>query len=288
MALALGPPRGLPEGLSPELVEGAGFELIVLGAGSALPRPVTEGLRYGPAGYVLRRGPRERVTLLDCGPGSVRALGEHGIAIEQVERVMLSHEHTDHLLDLFALFFARANPNLAPLPALEVIGPRGIAQRIERAPAALGRWVEPRATTVVEFDPAEPHPGEARFERGSWTFSAHPTGHTPTAVGWRVECGGATLAYSGDTGEVPEQLELARGADLYLVECASNDADPAPHHLHPEAVIRLAAAAQPRRLLLTHFYPDVDPEGARAAIEAGTGIPTLAAHDGWSGRVEPD
>ena len=253
----------------------------MLGAGSALPHPVTNGLRYGPSGYVLRDRPGERVTLLDCGPGSIRSLGDHGIAVEHVERVVLSHEHTDHLLDLFALFFARANPNLAPLPPLEVIGPRGIAERMERAPAALGRWVVPRETTVVEFEP-----GAGAFERDGWTFAAHPTGHTPTAVGWRVERGRATLAYSGDTGEVPEQVELARDADLYLVECASNDSDPAPHHLHPQAVARLAEAAQPRRLLLTHFYPGVDPEASRAAVEAGTGIPTLAAHDGWRGRVE--
>ena len=48
----------------------ASAELVVLGAGSILPRA-----GYGCAGYALRPTPDGALTLFDCGPGSLRALG---------------------------------------------------------------------------------------------------------------------------------------------------------------------------------------------------------------------
>ncbi|MHC4262529.1 MAG: MBL fold metallo-hydrolase, partial [Planctomycetota bacterium] len=63
--------------------------VVVLGAGSALPRA-----GYGPSGYALRPAAGAAWTLLDCGPGTVRMLGQAGIAIEAIERVVFSHWHT--------------------------------------------------------------------------------------------------------------------------------------------------------------------------------------------------
>src|SRR5688572_26913771 len=96
-------------------------QLTVLGAGSILPRA-----GYGCAGYALRPAKGARVTLFDCGPGSIRALGAARIDLNEIERVVISHFHADHCLDLFALAFARNNPTLHPLPTLEIVGPVGL------------------------------------------------------------------------------------------------------------------------------------------------------------------
>ncbi|HEX6884963.1 MAG TPA: MBL fold metallo-hydrolase, partial [Planctomycetota bacterium] len=108
-------------------------ELTVLGAGSILPRA-----GYGCAGYALRPAPGAPVTLLDCGPGSIRALAAAGIGVGEVRRVVFSHYHLDHCLDLFALAFARHNPALAAVGEIELVGPRGLRERIEGAPGILG------------------------------------------------------------------------------------------------------------------------------------------------------
>ena len=113
----------------------ASAELVVLGAGSILPRA-----GYGCAGYALRPTPDGALTLFDCGPGSLRALGAAGLELGAVERVVLSHYHPDHCLDLFALFFARRNPNHEPRP-LEVIGPAGLERIQSGAEQAFGGWV---------------------------------------------------------------------------------------------------------------------------------------------------
>ena len=95
-------------------------EWTVLGAGSILPRA-----GYGCAGHALRSTPGGRVTLFDCGPGTIRALASAGIGLGEVERVAISHFHPDHWLDLLALAFARRNPASQPAPRLELVGPRG-------------------------------------------------------------------------------------------------------------------------------------------------------------------
>lgn len=255
-----------------------GATLTVLGAGSILPRA-----GYGCAGYALRGEPGGAVTLLDCGPGSVRALGSAGIALGDVRRVVLSHFHPDHCLDVFALAFARRNPGFDALRArapLSLRGPRGLAA-VVRPPSEwpLARWVTEEGADVVEVEvDAE---GRGGFEADGWRFSCVRTLHTPEALAWRVDLpDGSSLAYSGDTGETPAVAELARGVDLFVCECSFAEEEAVEHHLTPAGAGRLAAAAGCRRLLLTHFYPGLAPEEARGAAGAVFDGPILAAHDG--------
>lgn len=252
----------------------AGASVTVLGAGSILPRA-----GYGCAGYALRAAAGGPVTLLDCGPGSVRALGAAGIGVEEVERVVLTHFHLDHCLDLFALAFARMNPSLARRPRLSVFGPAGLRTLVEGTPHGLGRWsVDPDAAHVeVAVDAG----GRCAFEAGGLRFRGARTGHTPEALAWRVELpDGASLVYSGDSPEAPALAELARGADLFLCECSFPEGHGTPNHLTPGGAARLARAGGVARLVLTHFYPETDPEEARAVAAGVYGGPIELARDG--------
>lgn len=255
----------------------------MLGAGSILPRA-----GMGCSGYALRTSERGPVTLLDCGPGSVRKLGDVGIGIEEVERVVLSHFHTDHCLDLFALAFARRSPSLAGrLKPLEIVGPRGTADLVERGALLGGErgWTRFSDARVVEVDP---HARGATLDVGDLELSFVATQHTEHAVAWRVRgpCG-ATLVYSGDTGENEDVAALARDVDLFVCECSFPDDAPVARHLTPSSAARLARAARARRLLLTHFYPDLVPDEARRVAARTFAGPIDTAHDGWSARIEP-
>ena len=251
--------------------------LTVLGAGSILPRA-----GYGCAGYALRPEARGPVTLLDCGPGTIRNLAAAGIALSEVRRVVLSHYHLDHCLDLFALAFARHNPAFRDVPELELVGPSGLQRLLAAAPAALGRWAEvPRSSaSEVELD------GEGRgsLEREGLAMTCVANGHTPEALSWRIEpAGGASawsLVYSGDTPEEPRVAELARAAEVFLCECSFADEDAVPNHLTPSSAARLARSARVRRLVLTHFYPSLDPETARERARGLFDGPIELARDG--------
>jgi ribonuclease BN (tRNA processing enzyme) len=245
--------------------------LTVLGAGSILPRA-----GYGCAGYALRPEPKRPVTLLDCGPGTIRNLAAAGIALAEIERVVLSHYHLDHCLDLFALAFARHNPSLASVPEIELVGPRGLCARLEGAPAVLGHWAAMPKAVLHEVEPGE------RLERDGLAWRCAANGHTPEAVSWRVEPvgGGWSLVYTGDTGPDPRVAELARGVDTLLSECSFPEEQAVPNHLTPRGAAELARAAGARRLVLTHFYPTLEPEAARAQAARIFGGPIELARDG--------
>ncbi len=244
----------------------------MLGAGSILPR-----VGYGASGYALRTEPGAPVTLFDCGPGSIRSLASAGIEIAEIDRVVLSHFHPDHCLDLFALAFARRNPNLAGAPALELVGPRGFAAWLHRGAAVYGErnWLVFDRTTVREVDPRA---AAGRIECGSFELFWTATDHTPEAVAWRANIeGGASVTYSGDSGEAPAVARLAHGTELFVCECSFPDERAVAHHLTPSSAGRLARDAGCERLLLTHFYPEMDPEAARrGAARVFTGVIELA------------
>jgi ribonuclease BN (tRNA processing enzyme) len=248
--------------------------LTVLGAGTILPRA-----GYGCAGYALRPAPGARVTLFDCGPGSLRMLAEVGIGLNEVERVVVSHFHADHCLDLFALAFARNNPTLRPLPPLEIVGPVGLAELLAKASTAPGRWLKQPEWSLTEV--ALDATGRAGLERGGSTLSCCSNGHTAESLSWRLDlAGGPSFAYSGDTPFAPQVAELSRGADLFLLECSHPDGQGIPKHLTPILAGELARAADCRKLALTHFYPGLEPEDARAVVRRAFPGPIELARDG--------
>ncbi|MCZ6597145.1 MAG: MBL fold metallo-hydrolase, partial [Planctomycetota bacterium] len=107
-------------------------------------------------------------------------------------------------------------------------------------------------------------------------------GHTAEAVAWRVDLpSGVSFAYTGDTGENLAVAELARGADLFVAECSFPDEEGVALHLTPSSAARLAAAAGVGTLLLTHFYPETDPEDARAVAARTFDGPIELACDGF-------
>jgi ribonuclease BN (tRNA processing enzyme) len=92
-----------------------GMEVVVLGSGG--PRA------FGRAGssfiIVLDGVPR---ILMDVGPGAFLRMGELGLKLEKVDRVLLSHLHIDHCGDLPAFLNDRALTAGGPI-SYRVFGP---------------------------------------------------------------------------------------------------------------------------------------------------------------------
>lgn len=251
---------------------------IVLGAGTILPR-----VGFGAAGHALCPTDDGPVTLFDCGPGTVRSLAAAGLALERIERVAISHFHTDHVLDLFALAFARRNPRLQGAPPVEVVGPLGL-EALLRESGPLGKRAGVDAFELCEVDPDAD--AVVRVERGDLTLCCTRNGHVAEALSWRADlAGGASVTYSGDADDDPRIAALAKGCDLFVCECAGTDARPVPKHLTPSTAGRLARRAGCARLVLTHCYPDVDPQQAALDASEAFGGPVEWARDGSSFRV---
>jgi len=192
--------------------------------------------------------------LLDLGNGALGQLQRH-CGLYDLDAIFLSHLHADHCIDMLAYFVARYyrhdGGRCAPIP---VYGPEGTEQRLTTAYADT-----PSASSMSEvFDFHTVKPGT--FEIGPFTAHTERLRHPVEAYGIRIEHGGRSLTYSGDTGVTEALDELAHDTDLFLCEAAFTDGkeDIPDLHLSGREAGESAARAGARRLVLTDIPPWTD------------------------------
>lgn len=250
---------------------------MILGSGTAIPTP-----RRANTGLVLAVD--GDVTLIDPGPGSLKRACDAGFPVETIRRVLLTHHHVDHCLDVIALLFARKNPVLAEMcEPLEILGGKGTIDLLERFRHVFGGWVTlPEGQLAVR----ELEPGPFRLS-DQVEGRASAMAHTPASLGYRLSTrNGSSVAFSGDTEPCDGALEIGRDTDHYLIEAAMPDDQPVQGHLTPRLAAELVQRSGARHLILTHFYPPVDVEMARAVAKQCFAGPVTIAEDGLRVQLE--
>ena len=234
------------------------MELTVLGCSGTFPGPESPC-----SGYLVEHDGFRLV--LDLGAGALGALQRH-VDLLDVDAVYVSHLHADHCIDLVAYSYARRfHPKGVP-PTLPVYGPEGTAQRI------CGAFEEPPQMGLLDvYDFREVPVGEQTI--GPFTVRTVRTNHPIECHALRIEAGGRSLTYSGDTGVCDDLVELARGTDLFLCEASwpHGPDNPPGVHLSGREAGEHAQRAEVGRLMLTHLVafsdPEVIVEEARAAFD---------------------
>jgi len=224
------------------------MELIVVGSGTGVP-----SLKRGSPGYGLRAG--GRLVFLDLGPGVLRAMLRYDLNFSEIDVLALTHLHPDHVADLVPFLFAtRYALGYSRKEPFHLLAARGFSAFYGHLKKAFGGWVEPPPGLMQlhELDPQGRE--EVVFEE--MVIKSAATNHTDHSLAYRVEAEGKALVYSGDTDESDSLVELAKGADLLVLECANPFK--VPGHLTPPEAGRLAARAGVPRLVLSHFYPPCD------------------------------
>jgi ribonuclease BN (tRNA processing enzyme) len=230
----------------------------VLGSGTSVP-----SRRLAPAHLV--RAP-DAALLVDCGSGCTTSLFRAGVTLDRIDGVFLTHLHPDHTADLVPLLFALVNPvHPARTADLPIRGPEGVAAHLEALRAAYGRWVRP-STCEVRAEELAHH---QRVDLGGLACTAFSVTHAgKPSFAYRFERGGRVLCLSGDSGPCDGLLEAARGAHLFICECAALDGEELAGHMSPTQVGRLAREAGCRRVVLTHLYDHVERAGPVALVRA--------------------
>ena len=248
------------------------MELIVIGSGTGGP-----SLRRGSPSLALKAA--GRLLVLDLGAGSLRSLLRLGLNFSAIDVLALTHLHPDHVGDLIPFLFAtRYSLGYTRREPFRLLAARGFARFHDRLKEAFAGWVEPPPGLMDLRELAPDGPDEVR-EEGLLIRSA-PTNHTEGSLAYRVEAEGRSLVYSGDTDLSDSLVDLARGADLLVLEAANPFK--VPGHLTPREAGRLAAKAGVGRVLLTHFYPPCDEVDVVALAAQEFSGEILRAEDGLS------
>jgi ribonuclease BN (tRNA processing enzyme) len=208
--------------------------------------------------------------LIDCGASSLIGLNRLGIARETIDAILVTHFHGDHFggLPYFVLdahFGKRGRP-------LVVAGPPGIDSWLVRAMEAAFEHFS-KITLGFELRVMS-LPERVATAIGPLQVTPYPVVHGNSGgpfFGYRVAVEDRVIAYSGDTEWTDTLVDIARDADLFVVECYAYD-KPIRNHLNFKTIEQNLARLSPKRLVLTHMSEDMLAQAQR--------VPYPTASDG--------
>jgi len=192
--------------------------LILLGTKGG-PR-VTAG-RANPGNVVMVAG---EPYVVDCGYGVTRQLIAAGVEPARVRKILITHHHSDHILELGPLIYNVWACGLRE--PIDVWGPPPLRQIIESFLQSMsydidiriddeGRADLRKLVRVHEFA-ADGRVLEADAVRVSAVKVIHPP--LPHAYAYRFDAADRSIVLSGDTAVCPALIGFAQGADVLLHE----------------------------------------------------------------------
>jgi len=222
------------------------MRLIIVGCGDAFG----SGGRFNTCFHLQAAG---KTFLVDCGASTHVALGVRGIDPNTIDAIILSHLHGDHFggLPFLLLHGQFLSPRERPLL---FAGPPGSTERITAAievffpRSSKNKWRFPWSVTEIPV-------GVPTDVLGLNVVSAeviHFSGAPSTAL--RISDGDKIFSYSGDTQWTEALVPIARGADLFVVECYDYDRE-LTGHMNWATIKRRLRDFNARRVMLTHMNP---------------------------------
>ena len=176
------------------------------------------------------------------------------VTYRDVDLLLYTHIHPDHISDLVPILFACKYADLPREKEMVCIGGPGFKHYFEKIKEVYGSWIDPQTYKLIIKEISS----TPLFMRDVKVF-AKPMAHLPESVGYRIEFNdGKSLVISGDTDYCKNIVDLASKADLLVLECSFPDEKKVEGHLTPSLAGRIASESQCKRLLLTHLYPICD------------------------------
>ena len=219
--------------------------------------------------------------LIDCGYGVSRQMINAGVALNRLRYIFITHHHSDHNLDYGPLLY---NSWITSQPIkIDTYGPTGLRKLtsdffayqkfdIDTRIADEGLADLRKLIKAYEFG----RPGVV-MQNAEVRVTSFRVRHPPItqSYAYRFDAKDRSIVISGDTAYTPELAEFAKGADVLIHEVMYLPAIDKlirqnagatrlrehllASHTSTEDVGRIAAQADVKTLVLTHFVPGNDP-----------------------------
>lgn len=195
--------------------------------------------------------------LLDCGNGITRNLNYPNDIQDLI--VIISHLHRDHYSDLFSLAYdSYVYHNLGLLQnRIKVYIPIQTSNDTINDYNLLTNLGEENYLEIITYQQED----IITIKDTNISFSPNP--HSIPSYSVKIKEKNNTLVYSGDTGYIGNTIEkFAKGANLLICESTflQGQTRKKDYHLYAHEAAQIARQAEVDKLLLTHFWPDINKE----------------------------
>jgi ribonuclease Z len=235
--------------------------------------PVPAMNRFGPS-ILVEAG--DQKFLFDAGRGALQRLAQLKVRWQDVDGVLLTHLHSDHVVGFPDLWLTGWLVGPGRDRPLSVWGPRGTKKMMSHLEQAYDfdiriRLYDDRPPPDGVVILAEDIEEGVVFEKGGLKITALEVDHAPIrpAFGYRVDYEGRSVVLSGDTRVSENLIRHAQGVDLLIHEVASPEsfqrAGTRPdrarsviaHHVTPEQAGEVFARTNPKLAVYSHIVqPD--------------------------------
>ncbi|WP_077623110.1 MBL fold metallo-hydrolase [Sediminibacillus massiliensis] len=218
--------------------------------------------------YLLEKG--GFTCLIDCGSGAVSKIPAYK-NIMDLNAVILSHYHNDHIADVGVLQYSWLVQNSIQQTdhVLPIYGHLRDREAFEK--------LSHQYTKGIAYEPDQP------LEIGPFQFRFLETVHPAPCYGMRISEGEKVIVYTADTSYKEDWVAFSEGADLLITDCnfyEGQDASKAGH-MNSRQGAEIAAKAGVKELVLSHLphHGEITklPEEARAYFKG----PVHLAHEGF-------
>ncbi len=199
------------------------------------------------SGYLVETA--QTKILLDCGNGVLSNLQEY-CTFADLDMILLSHLHSDHMSDMMVLKYA-----------VSIKNKRGTMNKVIPVYAPANPIDEYDRLDVKDAFNLNPMNEELTLDYKDIKITFKQMNHPVQSFAIAVEENGKKLVYSGDTAWNEELIDFAQGAEMLLVDAGlqqtEKTSDNVPHLTCVEVGI-IGKRANVKRLMLTHFWPEHD------------------------------
>ena len=269
------------------------MELTLLGTGC----PKVDYKRFGPSNYVSTKKTK---ILIDCGSGVTQRLDQIKVSTANIDALMLTHLHTDHVIDLYQLIISswhsyRTKPWI-------IYGPKGTKKFVNKI---MDAWSDERAqrinyevrSSVQAFKLiVREFKSTGKFKIKDISVTYFEVDHKPVkyAYGFNFINNKKKLTISGDTRPCENIMKYGQKSDVLLHEVFIDGElketnkmrskktlhNVRSYHTPSTIVGKIAKLTKCKKLVLTHLVPTkFDEKKLKSTVKNDYGKNPIVGYD---------